>query len=210
MPVELQVRLGALARRGAGRCAYGSRVIGSTISQMSESVGTSVNGSRIAVAGSGIRSMSRLGDPLPAADRGAVEAEAVVERRLVERARSAASCAASVPSRSQNFRSTICARVSPGPLERFARRLDRPVDVVLRSLDLGHARPPPVLDHKKRPHDSEVVRPHCLGARLRGEHLGPTVARVRTNASLVLCRRSGYPERRDVAPRLTPVSARAA
>ena len=68
-----------------GSFAYGSRVIGSAISQTSESVGASVDGSRIALDASGISSMSDSGDPLPAADRGAVEAEAFVERGLVER-----------------------------------------------------------------------------------------------------------------------------
>ena len=68
-----------------GSFAYGSRVIGSTTSQMIESVGASVNGS--SDRGVGLRHQQHvaLGDPLPAADRRAVEAEALVERLFAER-----------------------------------------------------------------------------------------------------------------------------
>ena len=59
-------------------------MIGSAISQISESVGASVKGSRIARRRVRHQQHVRLGDPLPAADRRAVEAQAVVEGGLVE------------------------------------------------------------------------------------------------------------------------------
>jgi hypothetical protein len=101
------------ARRATprGSFAYGSRVTGSAISQTSESVGVSVAGSRIALEASGMSSMSeswiacqpRIEEPSkPSPSSNAVSSNALTGRDTC----------CQVPSRSQNFRSTITARVS--------------------------------------------------------------------------------------------------
>ena len=86
-------------------------MIGSAISQTSESVGASVAGSRMADDGSGMRSMSeswiacqpRIEDPSkPSPSSKAVSSNAV----------SGSVTCCHVPSRSQNFRSTMATRVS--------------------------------------------------------------------------------------------------
>ena len=52
--------------------------------QISASVGAAVNGSRNAVSGCGTHEHVALVNPLPAANAGAVEAQAVLEHALVE------------------------------------------------------------------------------------------------------------------------------
>ena len=94
-----------------GSFAYGCLVIGSAISQMSDSVGASVNGSRIAEAASGISSMSDSEIPCqpridePSKPRPSSNADS-------SNARIGSVMCCHVPSRSQNFRSTIWAVVS--------------------------------------------------------------------------------------------------
>jgi hypothetical protein len=94
-----------------GSFAYGSRVTGSAISQISESVGASVNGSRIAEDASGMSSMSdsempcqpRIEEPSnPSPSSNADSSNALIGSVMC----------CHVPRRSQNFRSTICAVVS--------------------------------------------------------------------------------------------------
>ena len=85
---------------------------GSAISQTSESVGASVNGSRIALAGSGISSMSD--SEIPCQPR----IEEPSKPSPSSKADSSNALSGSVmccqrPSRSQNFRSTSCAWVCP-------------------------------------------------------------------------------------------------
>ena len=109
-----------VARRySSARCAtpprvlgVGSRVIGSAISQTSESVGASVKGRGRRSAGSGISSMSdseipcqpRIEEPSkPSPSSNADSSKAVI---------GSVTCC-HVPSRSQNLRSTICACVWP-------------------------------------------------------------------------------------------------
>jgi hypothetical protein len=85
--------------------------MGSAISQISESVGASVAGSRMAEVGSGMRSMSeswiacqpRIDEP--SKPRPSSNADS-------SNARIGSVTCCHVPSRSQNFRSTIAARVS--------------------------------------------------------------------------------------------------
>jgi len=87
-------------------------VTGSTISHTSESVGASVAGSRIALAGSGIRSMSDSEMPCqPRIDEPSKPSPSSNASSSNEPIGSVTCC--HVPSRSQNFRSTISARVSP-------------------------------------------------------------------------------------------------
>ena len=101
------------ARRATprGSFAYGARVIGSAISHTSESVGASVAGSRIAEDASGMSSMSeswiacqpRIEEPSkPRPSSNADSSKALI---------GSVTCC-QVPSRSQNLRSTIAARVS--------------------------------------------------------------------------------------------------
>jgi hypothetical protein len=86
-------------------------VSGSAISQISESVGTSVAGSRMALEASGIRSMSLSEIPCqprieePSKPRPSSNADS--SKPLI-----GSDTCCHVPSRSQNFRSTIAARVS--------------------------------------------------------------------------------------------------
>ena len=78
MPVPLRYFSAFMAMLRGSR-EYGSLVIGSTTLQMSESVGSAMNGS---MAGRRrVRDDQHVGgvDGLPAADRRAVEAEAVLE-----------------------------------------------------------------------------------------------------------------------------------
>jgi hypothetical protein len=91
---------------------YPSFVTGSAISQTSESVGASVNGSSTALAASGISSMSdsaipcqpRIEEPSnPSPSSNADSSNAVI----------GSDTCCHVPSRSQNLRSTICACVWP-------------------------------------------------------------------------------------------------
>ena len=94
-----------------GSFAYGAYVPGSTISQTSDSVGTSVNGSRIAVDASGMRIMSLSSIPCqpridePSKPRPSSNADS-------SRAPTGSVTCCHVPSRSQNLRSTIETRVS--------------------------------------------------------------------------------------------------
>ncbi len=110
MPVERRYASARFATR-RGSFAYGSSVTGSAISQRSESVGASVNGSRIAVDASGIRIMSLSAMPCqprieePSKPRPSSKADSSNEPT------GRVTCC-HVPSRSQNFRSTIAARVS--------------------------------------------------------------------------------------------------
>jgi hypothetical protein len=86
-------------------------VIGSAISQMSESVGSAVKGSSTAVAGSGMRSMSLSAIPCqprieePSKPRPSSKHEASSARKGIV-------MCCQLPSRSQNLRSTIFALVS--------------------------------------------------------------------------------------------------
>ena len=167
-----------------GSFAYGSRVSGSAISQISESVGTSVDGIEDRARRVRHQQHVALGDPLPAADRRAVEAEPLLERGLVEAVIGSVTCC-HVPSRSQNFRSTIAARVSCAHVERLVpgRRL---AEVVLRP-PAPTSPPPSAWTTKKAPGRSRVLRLHCLRARLRrrprertlAEACGSDASRVR-------------------------------
>ena len=93
-----------------GSFAYGSCVIGSTISQMSDSVGASVNGSRIALDGSGMSSMSDSAMPCqPRMDEPSNPSPS--SKHDSSKALSGSVMCCHEPSRSQNFRSTIVACV---------------------------------------------------------------------------------------------------
>jgi len=111
IPVERRYS-SALAATRRGSPVYDSRVTGSTISQITDSVGVSQNGSRSAVDATGISSMS--------------DSEMPCQPRIEEPSKPSPSSKASspnalrgsvmccqVPSRSQNLRSTIFALVSP-------------------------------------------------------------------------------------------------
>jgi len=101
------------ARRATwrGSFAYGSRVTGSITSHTSESVGAAVAGSMIAVSACGIRSMSdsempcqpRIDDPSKPSPSSKADSSNARTGRVM---------CCHVPSRSQNFRSTMAARVS--------------------------------------------------------------------------------------------------
>ena len=111
IPVESRYSSARFARR-RGSLAYGLRVIGSAISQISESVGASVKGSRIADEASGISSMSdseipcqpRIDDPSKPSPSSNADSS---------KADSGSVMCCHAPSRSQNLRSTIWARVWP-------------------------------------------------------------------------------------------------
>ena len=157
----------------------------------------------------------RLRDPLPAADRGAVEAEALVEGRLVERAQRQRHVlpATEQVAELQVDELRLRSRPAHSSASRRGGNFLAPVrDVVLR-LRLGHRRLLPVGPTKKAPGLTRVPRPHCLGARLRRRAPGPTIG-TSAGRTQWRCRAAPptgrYPERRDVAPRLIPVSARAA
>ena len=110
IPVERRYSSARLATRRGSR-EYPSLVIGSAISQISDSVGASVPGSRMAEVGSGISSMSdsempchpRIEEPSKPSPSSNAPASS---------ARSGSVMCCHVPSRSQNFRSTIETRVS--------------------------------------------------------------------------------------------------
>ena len=111
-----------------------------------------------------------LGDPLPAADRRAVEAEPLLERRLVEavdRQRDVLPRAEQVAELQVDHRGACLERPREGLVP--GRRLS---DVVPR-LQLRHSCAPFVLDQQKSPTTSRVVRPHCLRGRLRRRPRGP-------------------------------------
>ena len=85
---------------------------GSAISQRIESVGASVNGSRIALAASGIRSMSDSEIPCqPRIEEPSKPSPSSKDDSSKAEIGSVMCC--QVPSRSQNFRSTIWACVWP-------------------------------------------------------------------------------------------------
>ena len=97
----------------------------------------------------------RLGDPLPAADRGAVEAEPVVERRLVERGDRQRHVLPGSEQVAELEVDHLRGRLA-SPLQRFARVGCRRLavrEVVLR-LFRCHAAPSDS-DHKKRAQDSQ-------------------------------------------------------
>ena len=86
-------------------------MIGSAISQISESVGASVPGSRIAELGSGISSMSDSEIPCqPRIEEPSKPSPS--SNASAPNARSGSVMCCQVPSRSQNLRSTIETRVS--------------------------------------------------------------------------------------------------
>jgi len=139
------------SRRGS--LAYGSRVIGSAISQISESVDASVKGSRIADEASGISSMSDSEMPC---QRGSTsrQAEAVVERGLVERADRQRHVLPR-PEEVAELQVDHLRRRLTGPLQCLAcvgRARLSIREVVLRLFD-RHAAPSD-RDHKKRAQDS--------------------------------------------------------
>ena len=108
----------------------------------------------------------RLRDALPAADRGAVEAEALVEGGLVERAQRQRHVLPA-PEQVAELQVDELRLGLPGPLDRLpcgGGFLGPVRDVVLR-LQLGHAASS-LSDQQKRPGTPRVPRPHCLGARL--------------------------------------------
>ena len=106
-------------------------------------------------------------DALPAADRGAVEPEALVERGLVERAdrqRHVLPRAEQVAELQVDHGGARLAR----PFERSAR-LDVALEVMPQlSLDVSHSSPfGGCAGPQKKAPRLEVVRPHCLGAHQR-------------------------------------------
>ena len=158
-----EVRLGALARRGAGPSRTRRRVSGSRTSQRSESVGVSVNGSRIALVGSGISSMSdslipcqpRIEEPSkPRPSSNADSSNALTgERHVLPAAEQVAELQVD----------HLGARLAR-PLERLPGVRQRAVRQVVPRLQLRH-RSPPASDHEKSPTTPRVVRLHCLGRR---------------------------------------------
>ena len=153
MPVERRYSSARRATR-RGSFAYGSRVSGSRISQTSESVGASVAGSRIAVSACGRSSMSDSEMPCqprieePSKPRPSVNADS-------SSARTGSVMCCHVPSRSQNFRSTIAALVSPA--QSIASRGAGAVVVAVREVvpDSSSTSPSPsCLDHEKEPQNS--------------------------------------------------------
>ncbi len=98
-----------------GSRAYGSRVSGSAISQTNETVGSAAKGSTIAVAGSGMSSMSDSSIPCqPRIDEPSNPRPSANES--ISSARMGIVTCCHVPSRSQNLRSTIFAFVSSAQL----------------------------------------------------------------------------------------------
>ena len=110
MPVERRYSSARLATR-RGSLSYGSRVIGSRISQTSDRVGASVNGSSMAVEASGMRSMSLSEMPCQPRIEEPSKPSPSSNADSSKPATGSETCC-HVPSRSQNFRSTITARVS--------------------------------------------------------------------------------------------------
>ena len=78
MPVDLRY-FSALMAMLRGSREYGSLVIGSTMLQMSDSVGSAMNGSITAVLGSGMTSMSEAWMACQPRIERAVEAEPLLE-----------------------------------------------------------------------------------------------------------------------------------
>ena len=152
MPVERRYSSARFATR-RGSFAYGSSVTGSAISQSSESVGTSVNGSRIAVDASGIRIMSLSSIPCqprieePSKPRPSSNADssndADRQRHVLPRAEQVAEL--QVDHRRAASRATTRA-------PRAARRRPRGSACSSFSISAISSSPPLVLDHKKRPH----------------------------------------------------------
>ena len=118
----------------------------------------------------------RLRDALPAADRRAVEAEALVEGGLVERAqRQRHVLPARRAGRRTSGRPAAPASAPPTRAPPRGGSFLRPVrDVVLR-LQLRHAASLLVGPTKKAPGLTRVPRPHCLGARLLRRAPEPTL-----------------------------------
>ena len=103
-----------------GSRVYSSLVIGSTMLQISDSVG--VCDERIDHRGGRVRHDQHVGgvDRLPAADRRAVEAEALLEDVLLELADRIVKCC-QMPRKSMNLRSTILRCSSLRELQYFLR-----------------------------------------------------------------------------------------
>ena len=135
----------------------------------------------------------RLGDPLPAANRRAVEAEAVVEGRFVEGPDREGHVLPGSEQVAELEVHHLRGRL-PRPFERLAgvRRGRLTVRKVLLRLFRCHAAPSRSGPQKKSPGLRRVLRLHCLGARLRRRttylHHSGSAGRRSRHAELCLTR----------------------